>query len=348
MKRYLNGCAARKLAIAATALAMASSAGGVLAQAAARATPEAWKAIVAAAEKEGRVVLYHATAPAIADRAKADFEKLYPRIKVEWQRGGSGAMSSKLDQERETGADGGDVSITSEFPWFRNRAKDGTLKPLIGPSAANWPAAHMYSGMFANVALEPEVMLYNTNLVKTPITGYKDALRPEFKGRLGILDLTGTLMVSFYDWIEKTQGADYLPALAAQQVKIYPSVVPGAQSVASGELALAHFVNLSTGVAMVAQGAPVKVVIPQPTFSIRWPMAAVGWSKRPNAAMVFVDYLMSPRGQAAWNGGGESASPLPNIPGAQDGRSLTPVDLDPYTPEVVKGLTAKWNGHFRK
>ena len=67
MKRYLNGCAARKLAIAATALAMASSAGGVLAQAAARATPEAWKAIVAAAEKEGRVVLYHATAPAIAN-----------------------------------------------------------------------------------------------------------------------------------------------------------------------------------------------------------------------------------------------------------------------------------------
>ena len=346
LRQYVES--AKRAVTLGVALCAALAAASANAQTAARATPEAWRAIVAAAQKEGRVVMYHATAPAVADRVKADFEKAYPGISFEWQRGNSGAISAKLDQERVTGADGADVAITTEFPWFRNRAKDNELKPLVGPATAGWPGAHLYEGSIAVIALEPAVMMYNTNLVKTPITSYRDALRPEFRGKIGMLDLTGTLMVSFYDWLEKTNGADYLVALAAQQPKIYISVVPGAQSAAAGEFAIAHYVNMSTAAAMLAQGAPVKIVFPQPTFSIRWPMGAVAWSKRPNAALVLTDYLMSVRGQTAWNGGGESASPLPNIPGSQDNKTLNAVDLAPYTPEIVKAYTTKWNGLFKK
>ena len=57
---------------------------------------------------------------------------------------------------------------------------------------------------------------------------------------------------------------------------------------------------------------------------------------------------MSPRGQAAWSGRGESASPLPNIPGAMDIRSVTPYDPTPYTTEVVAAYGKKWNALFRK
>ena len=311
-------------------------------------SPDAWKTVVMAAQKEGRVVMYTATAPAIANKVKAEFEKTYPGIVFEWQRAASGPLTSKLEQERSTGADGADVAVHTEFTWFRAKASAGQLKPLNGPAAAAWPSSVMFDGAVAIVALEPEVMLYNTNLVKTPVTGYRDALRPEFKGRMAILDSVSTTMVAFYDWLEKSYGSEHLPALAAQQPKIYPSVVVGAQSVASGEIALAHFINMSTAVATVASGAPVKVVLPNPTFSIRWPMGALGWSKRPNAALLLADFLMSPKGQAAWNGGGESASPLPNIPGSLDNRTLSPVDLVPYTDALVKTQTARWNAIFKK
>lgn len=309
---------------------------------------EAWKAVVAAAQKEGRVVMYTATAPAIANKVKAEFEKTYPGITFEWQRAASGPLVSKLEQERQTAVDGADVAVHTEFTWFRAKAKEGQLKPLNGPASYAWPAQVMFDGAVAIVALEPEVMMYNTNLVRTPVTGYKDAVRPEFKGKLGILDSVSTTMVAFYDWLEKANGTEHLVALAAQQPKIYPSVVVGAQSVASGEIALAHFINMSTAAATVASGAPVKVVLPNPTFSIRWPMGVFAWSKRPNAGLLLADFLMSPKGQATWNGGGESASPLQNIPGSLDNKSLNPVDLVPYTDAVVKVQTAKWNAIFKK
>ena len=58
-------------------------------------------------------------------------------------------------------------------------------------------------------------------------------------------------------------------------------------------------------------------------------------------------YAMSPRGQADWNGTGESASPLKNIAGSLDADSIEPYDPKPYTPEVVKSYTAKWNSLFK-
>ena len=332
----------------ATMLALASTGEAAAQGASAPLSPDAWKAVVAAGQKEGRVVMYTATAPAIADKVKAEFQKTYPGIVFEWQRAASGPLTSKLEQERSTGADGADVAVHTEFTWFRAKAREGQLKPLNGPASAAWPQSVMFDGAVAIVALEPEVMLYNTNLVKTPVTGYRDALRPEFKGRMAILDSVSTTMVAFYDWLEKSYGNEHLVALAGQLPKIYPSVVVGAQSVASGEIALAHFINMSTAAATVASGAPVKVVLPNPTFSIRWPMGALGWSKRPNAALLLADFLMSPKGQATWNGGGESASPLPNIPGSLDNKTLSPVDLVPYTDAVVKTQTARWNAIFKK
>jgi iron(III) transport system substrate-binding protein len=89
------------------------------------------------------------------------------------------------------------------------------------------------------------------------------------------------------------------------------------------------------------------MVVPSPTFGIRYTGTVFSWAKRPNAAQVLQDWLMSPPGQIAWNGGGESASPLANIPGALDSKSVTPYDPTPYTPEVVAAYTKKWNALFK-
>jgi iron(III) transport system substrate-binding protein len=96
----------------------------------------------------------------------------------------------------------------------------------------------------------------------------------------------------------------------------------------------------------VAQGAPIKVVTPKPSFGFGYFGAALGWAKHPDAALVFLDYLMSSRGQEAWNGTGGLASPLPGIPGAVDASSVTPYDPSAYTTDKVKAVTATWNALF--
>src|SRR5258706_13473994 len=72
------------------------------------ASPDAWKVVLAAAQKEGRVVFYSSTVPAVLNRLKADFEKAYPGIVVEASRNIGLEGMTKLEMERSSGSDGGD------------------------------------------------------------------------------------------------------------------------------------------------------------------------------------------------------------------------------------------------
>ncbi len=339
------GATCMQLLAAAILGAVLSAPAPLLAQSAASA--DAWKATVAAAQKEQKVVLYSAAANPLLTRLKADFDRANPGVVLEISRFSTGELLTKLAQERETGADGADVMIATDIAWAEDRLRDGGVKPPVGPSAQAWPARYMLRGAVPVLALEPVVMAYNTNLVKTPINSYQDLLKPELKGRIGILDLTATSIIAFYDWLEKNEGADYLARLAAQSPRIYTSSPAGGQSVGSGEIPVINFINPANIVPLIKQGAPVKEVYTKPRFGFRFIGVALGWSKRPNASQVLMDYVMSARGQTVWSGNGESASALRNIPGALDADSINPYDPAPYTPEVVKSYTAKWNTLFK-
>ena len=329
-------------------LALLAALAGALASEASLAQSAAWKNVVAAAQKEGSVVVFSAQGPSVMERIKLDFEKTYPGMRLEQTRMSSGPMMSKLDQERATGADGADVTVTTEIVWLEDRLREGALKAPMGPSTAAWPSAFMIRGTIPVLALEPFGIAYNTNLVKTPITGYRDLLKPEFQGKVGMIGLVATSLVAFYDWLEKKEGPDFLAKLATQQPKVYGSNPIGSQMVASGELPVASFMSATMVLPLMAKGAPVKLVYPDKVFGIQYAAGIVGWAKRPNAAQVYVDYLMSRAGQTAWNGLGEAASPLPNIPGSGDVRSINPYDPAHYTPEVVKAYRARWEGIFKK
>ena len=302
-----------------------------------------WQAIVAAAKKEGRVVLYNSVPLPPIQRAAAGFKKLYPEIEVTYQRGPSGQLLSKIDQERNNNVDGADLLISTEINWYVSRAREGKLIKVSGPESRNWPSKYLYEGAIPILDLEPFVIVYNRNEVKgTPPRGYADLMRPEFRGRIGTSELASTTVIGWYDWLEKTQGADFLQKFRAQNPKLYVGAVPGAQAAASGEVAVSAF-NVTTAVkSLIDAGAPLEIVVPNPGLGIQHAAAVFEWSKRPNAGQVFLDYLMSRDGQTAWNGTGDSASPLPNIPGALAADSIVPVDVTAYSESAVKAYRERW------
>lgn len=311
-------------------------------------TTAAWEAIVAAAKKEGRLMVYSGAGPAVTDRLKPDFENAVPGITVEVHREASGPMIAKIDAERKFNADGADLVITTELNWLEERDKDGSLKAPAGPAVASWPAAFMRGGKtIPIIALEPIVIVYNTNLVKTPLTGYQDFLKPEFKGRFATTTLAATTVIAWYDWLDKTLGADFTAKIAAQQPRMYVGTIPSTQSTVAGEVLANIYSNPGVAMPLIEQGAPIKIVYPKPTFGIRYVGGILGWSKRPNAAQVFMNYLLTVRGQVAWAGPGGTASPLPNIPRTVDARSINPFEPVQYSPEVIKALTEKWNKLYK-
>lgn len=307
-----------------------------------------WDAVVAAALKEGRVTVYSAASAPIMDRLKADFEKAVPGIIVESQPGTSGALAAKLEAERSLAADGADMAIISELVWLDLKAKEGALRAPVGPSAAGWPAAYMRgNGSYPVLALEPLIITYNTSLVKTPITGYQDLLRPELKGRFGTNTMAATTVIAWLEWMEKSFGADFIARFAAQEPRLYAGVMQSTQAAAAGEIAATAYSTPQIALTAAERGAPVKIVHPNPSFGVRLGGGIVGWAKRPNAAQVFMNYVMSVRGQTAWIGPlGGTASPLPNIPNTVDARTINPYDPEQFPPEIVKTLTAKWNKIF--
>lgn len=332
------------------ALCLLLTSGATFAQVGAtvRATPDQWKAIVAAAHKEGKVSLYGSISPEKLDEIKVDFQKVYPGIRLEAVRYSSGPTISKLDQERQTGTDGADVAVSTAVDWLEDRIKEGALKAPVGPSTINWPSAYSMASVAPILAMEPLVIIYNSKEVNAPILGYKDLLNPELKGKIGVLDLVAPIVVAYYDWVDKGQGGNFMNRLATQQLRIYTSTPTGAQSVASGETPIAIFMNPASVLPLIKLGAPVKMVFPNPSFGNRLVGGILGWSKRPNAAQVLLDYLMSTRGQMVWNKDGDSASALPNIPGSLDAKTLDLVDLRPYDKKAIDAYRAKFSTLFIK
>lgn len=306
-----------------------------------------WDRIVAAAKKEGKVVLYHVAVPPVMARLKAEFEKLYPGIVIEETRMPGSVIMSKFDQERAQSADGADGTISAELLWLEARAKEGSLKAPVGP-ARNYPPAYMLGGVAPVVALEPLIMAVNTNLIKTEVTKYQDLLRPEFKGRIGASEPFSTLVVAWYNWIEKTQGPDFLPRLAAQAPRFYTGAVPTTQAAASGEVAISLYSVASVVNPLIEKGAPLKIVVPEPNLATSYVAAAFAWARRPNAALVFLDYIMSRQGQTTWHGKGESASPLPGVAGSLNPATINVFDPRPFPSNAAQAYREKWTVQFKR
>jgi len=320
-----------------------------LAQANSRNVPAAeWVKIQEAARKEGKVIVYATMAPAVHARIVEAFDANNPGIKMELVRVIGAALTTKIEQERVVqSVVGADMMLTADIRWAGDAIKKGYFKTPVGPAAAAYPDAWLRGGQVALMAPTPWVMHYNTNLVKTPITSYQDLLRPELAGKIGGVSLVAEVVTLFYKWLDDTNPG-YLEKLAAQKLKMYPSVVGSANSTASGEIAAGVFSVIPADNVLHAQKAPFKTVIPNPSYGFAYGAAIVNWAKNPNAALVAQDFIMSVKGQAAIVGNGESGSPVPGVPGALDTSkvNLTLIDWDKVTPEGVKAFEVRWNSLF--
>lgn len=311
-----------------------------------------WNQVISLAKKEGSVVIYTALSPYEMDALSAAFMRKYPEIKVRYIRSNSGEAQARLDQERVQRVDGADVGIITEPSWYIARNKAGELLPINGPSTELWrPLKQYFLENYALLHVLPWIISWNTDVVKTPLTGYRDLLRSDLAGKIGSLSLVSSSIVAFYDWLDKNMGADYLTKVASQKVRMYASTTPLGQAIGSGEVGVGMF-EIATAVnPLVKRGAPIKSIFPSEiTFGNAQIGAALGWSKRPNAARVFIDYVMSVEGQRVLHQGDTGISPLGKalVPESQAAANLHVVDLPKYTPEVIGQITARWNSVFLK
>jgi iron(III) transport system substrate-binding protein len=141
---------------------------------------------------------------------------------------------------------------------------------------------------------------YNTELVAEADVPKKwtDLLDPKWADKkLGWTIISGGSNWARELWLRETYGKEYWEGIARQTPIVSDSNAVTTELLARGEVMVA--VGLPASVAQAAaDGAPVEVIFPEDGMIAYNQYAALAaTAERPNAAKVFLNWVLSPRGQ---------------------------------------------------
>ena len=295
--------------------------------------------LVAGAKKEGQVVLYSTMTVQDGRALGAAFEKKYGVKLVHW-RGSAEKIVQRALAEARAGADGADVFETSSHRMealYREKLLEDFYTPAFAElSPAAFPHGHR---QYVAARFAFFVLGYNTNLVKAgelPKT-YEELLQPRWAGRLAIESTDVLWFAALVKAMGEQKGLEYFRRLAAMRPTIRNGHILAAQLVASGEIPLfvdAYNNNMET---LKKAGAPVDWKALEPAFGQASAVGVAKNSRRPYAALLFTDFLLSREGQEFF----KSVSRVPSSLAVD-----TPLNKFPHQiidPAIALDEGAKWD-----
>lgn len=331
----------KKIAASIAAIALVGSVASCADDSNAQLKSGSWEEVVEAASQEGQVSFYSGLADIQNTRLVEAFNKKYPDISVTTQRG-AGELAPRVESEISAGTKGADVFALGDTTWFKS--KGDKFLPTSGPAASSWNADGWANTNLAPIinATPNAMFVWNTDIFPDGFDDWEDLLDPAVKGKIGLRTDVTKSVAGYLDMMKSELGEDYLVQLGAQDPKVYSSVVPMTQAVASGEIGVTNASLPSTVFDLQKNGAPIKSFIPNPGYAFEFGMAALGNARHPNAAVVFTDFAMSLEGQTAINGDQFGASQgLSDVPGTLDLSGSTMMDSSKYTPEKIEAWNLK-------
>jgi iron(III) transport system substrate-binding protein len=278
------------------------------------------------AEAEGKLVFY-TTANASDAKAITDgFKKIYPKIDVHFDRTSDSLLMEMILNEARAGKSLWDVAQTTGFYGYLLK-KRGLLAAYDSPERKYFREGFKDpQGFWTSTYTTYAVFGYNTRLVsKANIPrSHEDLLKPAWKGQFGLEGRAYEWFAATISGMGREKGLDYMRALAKQQPNLRVGRTLLAQLVAAGEFngtLTAYMHNFDT---LKAGGAPVEWVPLAPSFANLHPIGISAKAPHPNASRLFVDYVLSQRGQ-------EIVRALKRIPDR--------IDTLPDPPSLLKGVT---------
>ena len=276
------------------------------------------------AEAEGKVVFY-ATFNANDSKALADgFKQLYPKIDATFYRATDSQLMERILTENRAGRNLWDVVIDTNF-YGHALKKRGMLAPYDSPERKYFRDGYkdpqaMWTSIYTNYA----AFGYNTNNVPKGSVpkAYTDLLKPQWTGQIGMearaYEWFGTMIKA----MGEEKGLSFMRQLA-KQVQLRSGRTLIAQLVAAGEFNGAVTAYSQTFEVLKPAGAPVDWVYLNPVYANIHPTGISSKAPHPNTARLFMDFVLSKRGQ-------EIMRDVNRIPDR--------VDVLPLQPRLVQGI----------
>jgi iron(III) transport system substrate-binding protein len=261
-------------------------------------------ALVAAAKKEGEMVWYTTL---IVDQIVRPLTKAFhthiPGIEIKHVRADSIPLVVKLINEARAGRIQADIWHLTD--GVRVLVEAGVAAQFDLPSAKGLPATFVsLNKHWIATNLSTRSLAYNTELVardEAPRT-FQDLLNPRWKGKFawnpnsmaGAWGFIGTVLKS----MGEEQGMIYLRELAKQDITPVPVAARAVlDRVIAGEYPMGLEMTSTHAAISAAQGAPVRWIPIEPVSETLQVAGIVNGGPHPNAAKLFLDFMVSPAGQ---------------------------------------------------
>jgi iron(III) transport system substrate-binding protein len=254
--------------------------------------------VLAGAKKEKQAVVYTSLNTKDSVPITQAFEKKYG-VKVELWR----SSSEKVLQRAITEARAGRFAVDAfelNGPELEAMYREGLLEEFYSPHFRSLPAeafpAHRH---YAADRFNFFTIAYNTNLVKPNEVpnSYEDLAHPRWTGRIGIEASDTDWFGAIVKFMGEEKGLALFRKIAQQKPQLRTGHTLMAGLVASGEIPLAATIYNHNAERLLISGAPIKWKALTPTFGRPNGVAVAKRTERPHAALLFVDFMLSPEGQ---------------------------------------------------
>jgi len=262
---------------------------------------------LAGALKEKELVVYSAVAGQAGEKLATDFSALYPGIRVQLVNLTGAEVFNRHMSDIGRRRPVADLLWSSEIELQAALVKEGYAAAYhAGGSSALFPWANQQDLAYAT-AHEPVAMVYNRKLLaekdvpRSHRELQKAAGDARFKGKIATCDPERNNRAFFF--LVHDQMGDYrfwsmVSAFGASGLQLYPDYGALLDKVASGEALLGY--NVPAGEALRRAGADPSVgvlYLADYTLSTPQTILMAKDAPHPNAARLWVDYLLSLRGQ---------------------------------------------------
>lgn len=322
---------------------------------------------------QGVVTVYSTTDSAVLEPVIDDFSNLHPDIRLRYVELDAQPLFDRFLAEAAQGRPQADILFSSAMDLQVKLVNDGFAQAHRSPSADRLPPWAQWRHEIFGLTFEPVVMVANPRIFsgkRVPRSRIElvDALRddPQFwRGRIGTYNIAtssvGYLLASQDARLSSEYGA-LIEAMGDADARTFQNVAVLLDDIEAGNIALGYNVLGSYAKRRIDSGADLQIIFPEDyTLAIVRAAFIAKDAPNPEGAHVFLEYLMSLRGQRILTTQSDLAAAREEIRGpfgrlGISGSAVGPLRPIPIGPGLLTYLDrqkrerflANWNGAVNK